>query len=94
MRVHQGLTSIQMIQTQQAFQASRVKPAETPAVNPLEHMAVPKPEASTSQNVGLSGDAYREIKSIGQRAGYLDVPDEAIRRAYLHGDSLLSDYRV
>lgn len=94
MRVHQGLSSIQMIQAQQAFQADRVQPRDTVPVNPLEDLAVSRPDISAQQTAGLNTDAYLEIRNIARQAGYLDVPDEAIRQAYAFGGSLLTDYRI
>ena len=36
----------------------------------------------------------REVQLVAHRAGYVDVSEQAIRRAYLRGESLLADYRV
>lgn len=36
----------------------------------------------------------RDIQNIAAKAGFVDVSEQAIRRAYLQGESLLADYRV
>lgn len=35
-----------------------------------------------------------EVQTIAARAGYVDVGETDIRRAYMYGESLLADYRV
>jgi len=94
MRVDSGSPSLSRLQAQQAFTPTQRRQAEEAELPDLQAPAVEnlKPEAkATAFKAPVSVD---EIQTIARRAGYLDVSEADIHRAYVYGESLLTDYRV
>ena len=88
--------------TQQAFPAEQQAPIEPPArrhgINSnqpvLENLAVDQVTGPLPTNSPQWSRKVQDIQSIAARAGFVDVSEQDIRRAYVQGDSLLADYRV
>jgi hypothetical protein len=55
--------------------------------------ATPSPAATTPMPSRLSR-SIPEIQDIARRAGFLGLTEQDIQRAYVRGESLLTDYRV
>lgn len=107
MRVSSGTPSIQTLKAQQAWEARRMRQAaqQTQATEAFRQPATSKPaETKTVTDEPLSAtppisqgqwsQTVEEVQSIAQRAGYIGVTEQDIRRAYTLGESLLADYRV
>ncbi|HEY9686476.1 MAG TPA: hypothetical protein V6C52_05835 [Coleofasciculaceae cyanobacterium] len=94
-----GASSLQMLKAQQAWEARRATKTEPAKSQPV---AAPKVEIETSSipsamPTGLASpweNTVREVQDIASQAGFLDVTEQDIRRAYMRGESLLADYRV
>jgi hypothetical protein len=96
-----GASSLQMLKAQQAWEARRAAKIETARPQPAP--ALPTVEIETSPAptpipvAGLASpweSTVREVQDIASQAGFLDVTEQDIRRAYVRGESLLADYRV
>jgi hypothetical protein len=95
-----GASSLQMLKAQQAWEARRA--AKTETAKPQPAVAAPRVEIETpsmpaAMPAGLSSpweNTVREVQDIASQAGFLDVTEQEIRRAYMRGESLLADYRV
>ena len=100
MRVESGASSIQMLQAQRAFIPS-INPSQEPkptdllgelaAINPMTSLPE-EPLGLSPEGVSGSGLPIEEIKSIASQAGYVGLTDSDIQRAYLYGESLMTDY--
>lgn len=104
MRISSGTPSIQTLKAQQAWEARRSRQTAQPEAEIINQPATQpqktrpladEPLASTqSLPHGQWSQTVQEVQSIAQRAGYVDVTEQDIRRAYTLGESLLADYRV
>ncbi len=96
MRVESGSSFIQMLQAQRAF-VPNTKPSEEPELSDMLGELANTPEAAPMREENLASAAglpLDEIKSIASRAGYVGLNDSDIQRAYVYGESLMTDYRV
>lgn len=101
MRIESGTQSLQMLKAQQAWEARRA--GKTQIEKPASQTA-PKIEINTPDLPADSGSTQtvspqwqrrvNEIQNIAAKAGFVDVTEQDIRRAYQFGESLLADYRV
>jgi hypothetical protein len=98
-----GVSSIQMLKAQQAWEARRARAVAQPEPQPEELVRPTRQKTGPLADEPLavsspSGDPWsrtvQEVQSIAQRAGYIGVTEQDIRRAYTLGESLLADYRV
>lgn len=104
MRITPGTSSIQMLKAQQAWEARRAARTATPQETALapETRGPERPERRTidsepqnfAQQVPQWRETVREVQQIAEKAGYVGVTEQDIRRAYTQGESLLADYRV
>ena len=94
MRVDSGLSQLSMLQAQQAFTPAQRKPAQTEDAG-LQGPVIENVRPDIKPPSGFSAPVeVDEIRDIARRAGYLDVSDTDIQRAYIYGESLLTDYSV
>lgn len=105
MQISSSTSSIQMLKAQQAWEARRARqsnPQPTAESVPSAPQMAPKGLANSdvavaeasSNLTGTWGQTVREVQSIAQKAGFIGVTEQDIRRAYTMGESLLADYRV
>lgn len=100
MRIESGAQSLQMLKAQQAWEARRANkaPAQQPAAQAAPAIEIAKPELPADSGVQSVSPQWQrkvnDIQSIAARAGFVDVTEQDIRRAYQFGESLLADYRV
>lgn len=101
MRVNSGTQSLQMLKAQQAWETRRAgkTQTETPAMQAAPSIEIAKPELPDAMpNAQVISPQWQrkvqEIQNIANKAGYVDVTEQDIRRAYSQGESLLADYRV
>lgn len=95
MRIDSGLQSIQLLQAQQAFRARRSSQADTAAsATGLPKFEVQNLEDTPLPSMSKPNINYGEIQQIAARAGYVGLSETAIQRAYMQGQSLLTDHRV
>lgn len=101
MRIESGAQSLQMLKAQQAWEARRASKVqiETPATPTLPKIEINTPElpANNAPQQTVSPQWQRrvnDIQNIAKKAGFVDVSEQDIRRAYQFGESLLADYRV
>ncbi len=101
MNITPSTSASPMLKAQQALEARRARstaPAhKEPA--PIEqtiarHVEPDMPSRATSSLSPQWQQTVLEVKSIAAKAGYIDVSEQDIRRAYTRGESLLADYRV
>lgn len=101
MRIESGAQSLQMLKAQQAWEARRANKttAQQPAAQAAPAIEIAKPELPAN-NGGVQSVSpqwqrkVNDIQNIAARAGFVDVTEQDIRRAYQFGESLLADYRV
>ena len=97
MRIDSGSAALSRLQTRQAFSptATRGKNQDD-AENMLP--GIQTPPAVENLRPDLKNPSSKlpvgEIRDIARRAGYLDVSDADIQRAYTYGESLLTDYHA
>lgn len=95
MRVDSGFSQLSRLQAQQAFTPTRrqaQEELETPEVQaPVIENLKPEVKPNGRMTAPVSVD---EIQDIARRAGYLEVSESDIQRAYVFGESLLTDYTV
>lgn len=95
MRVESGLQSIQMLQAQQAFRARRSTESDTAAsVTGLPQFDVQNLDEAPLPTAAKPKLPYADIQNIAARAGYVGLSESAIQRAYVTGQSLLTDHRA
>lgn len=106
MRIESGTQSLQMLKAQQAWEARRAEKTQSGKIQTEKpaNPAAPRIEINTSDLPTDSGIAQavspqwqrrvNEIQNIAAKAGFVDVTEQDIRRAYQFGESLLADYRV
>lgn len=101
MSIFPASSSIQTLKAQQAWEARKASRATMPTATPNVAAAaaptieVPRPAAPV-ENPAVQhwGQTVQEVQNIAQRAGFMGVTEQDIRRAYTYGESLLADYRV
>ena len=96
MRVDSGFASLSRLQARQAF--NPVMTSGDDAENALPDIQTsPAIENLRSEPKSMGSKPQLpvgEIRDIARRAGYLDVSDADIQRAYAYGESLLTDYNA
>jgi len=84
-----------MLQAQQAFRARRSKQADTAAsATGLPQFEVQNLQEEPLPTASKPKIAFGEIQQIAARAGYVGLSESAIQRAYVTGQSLLTDHRA
>lgn len=105
MRVESGTQSIQLLKAQQAWEARRASktttpdqaPVASPNAAPSIEVARPALDATPAVSQTISpqwAQKVQEIQQVAEKAGFVGVSEQDIRRAYVHGESLFADYRV
>lgn len=100
MRVQSGTQSLQMLKAQQAWEARRATKPEPqkPTAQAVPPIEIAKPELPANSGAQAVSPQWQrkvnEIQNIATKAGFIDVTEQDIRRAYQFGESLLADYRV
>ena len=60
----------------------------------LENLSIDQASGPLPTNSPQWSRKVQDIQTIAAKAGFVDVSEQDIRRAYVQGDSLLADYRV
>lgn len=100
MRIQSGSQSLQMLKAQQAWEARRTAKPEPqkPAAQAAPAIEIAKPETPEIHGLPTASPQWQrkvnDIRTIAAKAGFIDVSEQDIRRAYQFGESLLADYRV
>jgi hypothetical protein len=100
MQIQPGTQSLQTLKAQQAWEARRASKTEVqkPAAQAALAIEIPKPELPVNSGSAAVSPQWQrrvnEIQNIATKAGFVDVTEQDIRKAYQFGESLLADYRV
>ncbi|WP_373533001.1 hypothetical protein [Vampirovibrio sp.] len=100
MQIPSGAQSLQVLKAQQAWEARRAGKTETqkPAAQTAPVIEIAKPELPVDSVLPAVSPQWQrrvnEIQNIATKAGFVDVTEQDIRKAYQFGESLLADYRV
>lgn len=63
--------------------------------NPVAAMTSAAEPAAVNQTVSPQWrNKVQDIRQVAEKAGFVDISDQDIQRAYTRGESLLADYRV
>ena len=106
MRIDSGAQSIQLLKAQQAWEARRASKTNAneqaaPSASPSIEVARPALDSRLDSTSAVSqavspqwAQKVQEIQQVAEKAGFVGVSEQDIRRAYVHGESLFADYRV
>lgn len=109
MRIDSGTQSIQLLKAQQAWEARRasktnaneqtapVSPSASPAIEVVRPTLDSRLDSTSAVSQAVSpqwAQKVQEIQQVAEKAGFVGVSEQDIRRAYVHGESLFADYRV
>ncbi|MCE3233852.1 MAG: hypothetical protein K0Q50_32 [Vampirovibrio sp.] len=105
MRIDSGTQSIQLLKAQQAWEARRASKTNaneqtapaSPSASPAIEVARPTLDSTPSVSQAVApqwAQKVQEIQQVAEKAGFVGVSEQDIRRAYVHGESLFADYRV